>query len=92
MKVECRANASVVLLPFAVSLYRSEFIAIAQPPGTQQPHIARSAMRQWHCGAEGKGEGSASGACEVPARHEPLGGSGHSDMPTDFLQVRVSTD
>jgi hypothetical protein len=35
-------------------------------------------------------DGSASGACEVPARHEPLGGLGHYEMPTEFQIERYN--
>jgi hypothetical protein len=36
-------------------------------------------------------DGPASGACEVPARHEPLGGSGYYEMPTEFQIKRYKS-
>jgi hypothetical protein len=61
-RVECRARMYGNSLTFAASSYRFEFIAIAQPCGREQPHSARPAVRQCHCGAEGKGGWLCSGA------------------------------
>jgi hypothetical protein len=82
-RVECRANTSGILLPFAVSFYRFEFMPIAQP--ARYITTAHSPLCRETMSLRGRGkDGSASGACEVPARHEPLGGSGHDETRTEF--------
>jgi len=57
----------------------------ARPQPARYITTAHSPLCRETMSLRGRGEdGSASGACEVPARHEPLGRSGHYEMPTEF--------
>ena len=71
------------MLPF-------EFIAISQP--ARYMTTAHNPLCSETMSLQGRGKGgSASGACEVPARHEPLGGSGHYELPTEFQIERYKS-
>jgi hypothetical protein len=69
----------------------SEFIAIAQP--ARYITTAQSPLCCETISLRGRGEGGwlCFRCLEVPARCEPLAGSGHSDMPTGFQIERCKS-
>ena len=71
------------ILPFRIyaDCSRARYITTAHSPLCSETMSLRG---------RGK-DGSASGACEVPARHEPLGGSGHYEMQTEFQIERYKS-
>ena len=76
--------------------YRSQFHSTVSNLCRLQPAryitTAHSSLCSETMSLRGRGkDGSASGACEAPTRHEPLGGSGHYEMPTEFQIERYKS-